>query len=235
MSSRKRFFLVFVFIIIDMFIIIGYLVIKDATMLNKLRNEVEVVSELNLGTDRYNTKIKCSSNYGVVESAIKSYLDNYSVSLQSELKVIKNPKLTTILSYDNYKEDGPGFSNSIKYLDETKKKFNNSIDKLTTGLERDTIMKYGREHISDTYSLGLYEELMFSEEMLNNFEGTKELLFNTRIKVNSIFDNSKEVLKYLNKNKDDWKLEDGEIQFISQEKYDQYDKLISKVKTEKEE
>jgi len=41
MSSRRKFLLVFCFILLDMFLLVGFLVIRDATFLNDLKKEVE--------------------------------------------------------------------------------------------------------------------------------------------------------------------------------------------------
>ena len=49
-------------------------------------------------------------------------------------------------------------------------------------------------------------------------------------RINTIFDTSKEVLEYLKNNPDSWKTEEGEIRFNSQEKYDQYAKILDKIK-----
>ena len=120
MSNKKKFFLVFLFILLDMFLLIGYLVIRDATMLNDLKKEVRSLSKLDITKDRYNKSIKTSGDYAVVEKSIKTYLDDYAVLLQDVLSVVKDPKLVKILSYDNYSKDGPEFTESLKYLEDTK-------------------------------------------------------------------------------------------------------------------
>ena len=46
MSSRKKFLLVFGFIVLNMFMLVSFLVIRDATMENELKNEMEYLSKL---------------------------------------------------------------------------------------------------------------------------------------------------------------------------------------------
>ena len=104
MSNRKKFFLTFVFIMIDAILLVSFFLIRDAAMLNQLKKEAEKMSEKNLTTDRYNTKVRTRGEYGKVEKAMKSYLDDYSLLLQETLQIVKDSELTSILSYDNYKK-----------------------------------------------------------------------------------------------------------------------------------
>lgn len=230
MSSKKKFFLIFIFILLDMFLLIGYLVIRDATMLNDLKKEVKSLSKLDITKDRYNKSIKTRGNYGVVEKSIKSYLDDYAVLLQDVLSIMSDPELTKILSYDNYKEDGPEFTKSLKYLNDTKKDFNNNIDTLISNLDEDYVKNYINDKIDDKYYRDLYIELMWTNERKESFNETKELLDGTKVKVNNILDTSIEVLTFLKNNKDSWILEDNEIKFKTSEQYNQYNNLISKIK-----
>ena len=229
MSVRRKFFLIFIFIMIDIGILIGYLVVRDATMLNNLKNEVEEISKLDLAKDRFNTKIKCSGNYGVIEKTIKGFLDEYSLSIQDTMSIVEDKEFTKILSYENYKNDGPKFEKSFKYLKENRDKFNNSINELIVYLNEDSIIEYGEKRINDNYSLNLYRELMLDKKMTSNYESTKGLLYKTKDRINNIFDTSKKVLEYLKDNQDSWKIEDKEIQFNSQEKFDGYEKILKNI------
>lgn len=232
MSSRKKFFLVFVFIILDMFLLIGFLVIRDATMLNDLKKEINELTKLDITKDRYNTEIKSKGNYALVEKAIKEYLDDYAVSLQDVLFVIQDPQLTKILSYDNYSKDGPEFKESLNYLKLTKKEFNEKMDDLLANLEEENIVNYANDKISDPYYAGLYKELMLSNNMKDDFNETKDLLYKTKIRVNNVFDTSTEVLNFLVANKNSWKLENGEIKFLTKDLYNKYNSMIAKIKTD---
>lgn len=229
MSSRKKFFLVFCFIILDMFLLIGYLVIRDATMRNDLRKEIHELSKLDITRDRYNRKLKTKGDYATVEKAIKEYLDDYAVSLQEVLKVIDDKELTTILSSDNYTKDGPEFTNSLKYLNTTKDQFNEDINTLILNLEEDNIKNYINDKTNDPYYRNLYIELMLDEDMKGNFSETKRLLENTKKDVNNIFSVSTEVLNFLSLNKGNWQVEEGQIKFQTQDLYNQYNTLISKL------
>lgn len=229
MSSRRKFLLIFCFIILDMFLLIGFLVIRDATLLNNLEKEVLELTKLDITKDRYNRKIKSRGNYAIVEGAIKEYLDDYATSLQEVLAVIKDKNLTKILSYDNYSTDGPDFKKSFTYLSDTKKDFNNKIDKLIENSEENKITSYINTKITDPYYIGLYKDLMSTEDIIDEFNETRTLLEKTKVRVNNVFDVSTEVLNFLVTNKDSWSVEDGEIKFLTTDLYNYYITLVGKL------
>ena len=235
MSSRKKFLLVFGFIVLNMFMLVSFLVIRDATMENELKNEMEYLSKLDITKDRYNKKIVTRGKYAVVEKSIKKYFDDYHLELQEVLKLINDKELTTILSYDNYSTDGPEFTKSLEYLKTSKETFNKKVD--------DLINKFGDEEIKNNiykstkeeYYVNLYDNLMLSSNMRSNYNSTIELLKSTKSRMNNVYDTSIEVLNFLVLYKDDWVVEDGEIKFKTQDLYNYYNELISKVSTKKSE
>lgn len=235
MNSRKKFLLVFGFIVLNMFMLVSFLVIRDATMENELKNEMEYLSKLDITKDRYNKKTVTRGKYAVVEKSIKKYLDDYHLELQEVLKLINDKELTTILSYDNYSTDGPEFTKSLEYLNLSKETFNKKVD--------DLINKFGDEEIKNNiykstkeeYYVNLYDNLMFSSNMRSNYNSTIELLKSTKSRMNNVYDTSIEVLNFLVLYKDDWVVEDGEIKFKTQDLYNYYNELISKVSTKKSE
>ncbi len=213
-----------------MFLLIGFLVIRDATLLNDLKKEINELSKLDITKDRFNRKIKSRGNYAVVEKAIKEYLDNYAVSLQEISRIINDKKLLTILSYDNYLKDGPEFKKSLAYIDETSIKFNEKIDNLIEDLDEEVIKNYINKKIKEPYFVDLYKELMLGKEMTDGFNDTKETLKKLKKSINNVFNVSKEVLNFLTINKDSWEIEDGEIKFLTTDLCNHYNSLVAKIK-----
>ena len=230
MKDKKIFFFVFCFIIIDVILLLGFLYLRDATLENKLRKEIETLSKLDITKDRYNTEIKSSGKYKIVEEAIKTYLDDYAVGLQEVSSVLSDSTLTKVLSYNNYQEDGPEFSKSRNYLNETKDKFDKTIDELISKSDKDTISNYIYDKTDDHELIKLYQELMLDDSILEELNSNKELLVNTKVKIDNILDTSLEVLNFLNTYNDSWIIENGEIKFKNQELYNYYNELINKVK-----
>ena len=103
MSSRKKFLLVFGFIVLNMFMLVSFLVIRDATMENELKNEMEYLSKLDITKDRYNKKTVTRGKYAVVEKSIKKYLDDYHLELQEVLKLINDDENAFCELYSIYR------------------------------------------------------------------------------------------------------------------------------------
>lgn len=230
MKDRKIFFFIFCFIIIDILLLLGFLFLRDATRENRLRKEIRSLSKLDITKDRYNTKIKSGGKYKIVEETIKQYLDDYAVGLQEVSGVLSDSTLTKVLSYDNYQSDGPEFKKSREYLSETRDKFDNIIDNLISKSEKETISNYIYDKTTDPELVKLYQELMLDDSILEELNSNKELLVNTKVKIDNILDTSLEVLNFLNTYSDSWIIENGEIKFKNKELFNYYNNLISKVK-----
>ena len=230
MTKRKKFFFIFCFIIIDAILVVGFLVIRDATSLSKLDNEMSIIYKKDITNDRYNTKLKSNGGYAVVEKTIKDYLDYYAVNIQKLSQMLDDPKLSEMLSYDNYSKDGPNFNESLKYLEDNKKSFNKIVDELLENMNEDNISKRILEKTDDSYYISLYKDIMFSDEMSDELNNINDLLNNVKTDANDIYDTCITVLNYLKVYQGEWTLEDGEIKFKTQDMYDYYTGLVNKVK-----
>ena len=215
MSNKKKFFIIFLFIILDAFLLVGYLVIRDKTNLSNLKKEVNEINKLDVTKDSYNRRIKTSGDYALVEKTIKNYLNDYSKGVQEVKSDMNDTKLTKILSYDNYTSDGFEFTESYKYLEEEKKEFNEKIDLLIEKSSKKYIEKYIDKNIKDKYYNNLCTELLITEKRMKSLEETKQTLEEIKTKVNKIIDTSTEVLNLLKENKDVCTLEDGQIKIKS--------------------
>ncbi len=230
MNNKKKFFIIFLFILLDAFLLVGYLVIRDKTNLANLNKEVKEINKLDITKDNFNRRIKTSGDYALVERTIKNYLNDYSKGVQEVKNTMTDSQLTKILSYDNYTSDGFEFVESFKYLSSEKESFNKEIDSLIEKSNKKSMEKYINKKIKDKYYNNLCTELMITEERIESLEETKKTLEEIKSKVNNIIDTSSEVLNLLKDNKDDCVLEDAQIKFKSKSVYDKYNELINKIK-----
>ena len=230
MSNRKKFFIIFLFILLDSFLVVGYLVIRDKTNLTNLNKEIKEINKLDITKDKYDRRIKTSGDYALVEKTIKNYLNDYSKGIQEIKNTMNDSKLTKILSFDNYSTDGFEFVESFKYLESEKKDFNKEIDLLIEKSNKKYIEKYIDKKIKDRYFNDLCNELMVTDKRINSLEETKKTLEEIKSKVNKIIDTSTEVLNLLKDNKDDCVLEEGQIKFKSKSVFDKYNELINKIR-----
>lgn len=229
MKHKTKVILTTIFVIFDIVLLGSIIIIRDATMRNNLYKEANLLAKQDFTQDRYNTKLKTSGRYGKIENTMKSYLDDYAVTLQGIAKDIHNDSLTQVLSYKNYETDGPEFKKSITYLSNSKKEFNKKVDKLISNSKENSIINYGKSKLSSTRNLDIYKDLMLDDKMMANFEDTQTTLNETKVRMNNIYDTSSSILEFLAKNKDNWKLENGEIKFKTQALYDEYNNMINKL------
>lgn len=229
MTNRKKFFIVFIFIIIDSFLLISFLVIRDATFENTLRKEIASLQTLDITKDRYNTKIKSRGNYALIEKTIKTYLDNYAKNFQEILNILNDDNFKNLLSANNYLQDGPNFTNSFSYINETKIAFNKKIDNLILDCNEEKIKNYINTVLVDPYYINLYQELMLNENTTQEFIESRKILEETKTKINNFLDVSKDLFTFLKNNSSNWKIENGEIKFQTQELLNEYIKYTNQI------
>ena len=70
---------------------------------------------------------------------------------------------------------------------------------------------------------------MVTDKRMKDFNEKKELLNNTKTKVNNVLDTSTELLTFLKNNKGNYELGDNEIKFKNRDLYNQYNGYISKI------
>lgn len=229
MSNRKKIVLVLLFVGIDVLLIYGIVKFHNASMLNYLKREVSILENKKISQDSYSYKIITMGGYAKVEEAIKKYLYDYSTLLKDTMNIVKDPVIQKVLSYENYQKDGPDFNESISMLKEKKNLFNKNVDQLIQSSSKKSIQNNIRNKIYQSYYQQLYDELFVNDSFVESFKNTSKLLENAKEKMNTIFDTSLEVLNFLSLEKENWKVEDGEIKFQTQALYDQYMSFINKL------
>lgn len=230
MTFQKKCFLIFVFGLFNFLLIVGFLIIRDNVLEYNLRKEINELSELDITKDRFNSDLKTSGNYVLVEEAIKLYLDDYAVYLQDVLNVINSEEFRGLFSLDNYKNDGPEFNNSLNYIEKTKNKFNSDILFLIDKSNEDSIKNNILSYTRDNYYVSLYEQLMLGDEKSIDFEKNIIMLNNLQDEVNNVFSVSVSMFEFLSLNRENYTIENGEIKFKTQELLNQYNIYINKIK-----
>lgn len=230
MKNKKRFFLIFVFIVVDALLLISYLVLNDKTNKANLEKEIKYLEKLDVSEDEYDRSIKTTGEYAKVERTIKKYLNTYANDYQELLTDIKDDKLTKVLSYSNMEKDAFEFIESFKYLNEKKLNINKEIDSLKERSEKEKITKYLKKNIKNKEYQELAIKLMLSKKTLNNMNKNKEDLEKIRTKVNTVVDTSNEVLTLLKDNKDICALEENQVKIKSRKVFDKYNELVNKIK-----
>lgn len=247
-KKRKNKWIVRISIILGIIIIAGsifaYILMKDLKQEDILRNEISSLSKKDFSKDKYNTSLKTNGDYGVVEKVIKDYFDEYAKNLQDISDIASDKTISSLLSTENFKKDGPDFVKTKKYLNETRTSFNTKVDELSYMTSESEIMKRIENKKLDSYYVKLYKELMLKETTEEDFKKSLENIDKLKSSINKILDTEEAVIDLLISEKGKWEIKDfsaeagaeasERIVFEKTETLEKYNELIKDYQKKKE-
>ncbi len=193
-----------------------------------LKNEVNNLITKNLAEDNFNTKIKTNGKYIEVESAIKTYLNDYSNNVKEILVIINDDNLKSILSAKNYEIDGPSFVNTTNYLLTTRENFNTKMEKLIELTNEENILSYIKNKDLSNYYEELYKKYMLKEQFKQEIEDSILDLKQSSENINNLIEKEKKVIDFLIICKG-WAIKENQIIFSSEADLATYNNLISEI------
>ena len=142
--------------------------------------------------------------------------------------IINDERMNNVLTVTNYKEDGPNFTDTINYLDETKQKVLNLKASMLGDLEVNTIMSYIiNEDLEESY-IDLYGTLEFAKE--SNINKNKENIESAVDSFVSQIEGMENVIDFLIENKNEWEINDDMIVFDDTSLSNEYNDMISSIR-----
>ncbi len=230
---KKKIILIVVILLLIAGGTIAYLYMTDMKQEEILIQEVNKISELDLSSDDVDMDIKTKGDYAIVEKAIKDYINEYSNITKATINIMNDEKIEDILSIENYKKDGPDFVETKKYVENSKKEFNDNIQKLIELTNEESIKKnIEKANLTDNYYLELYNNLMLGEEMSQDLKDTEAELVDSKEMLNEVYATQENVIDFLVKNKGKWSIEGDELQFESDDLANKYEELIDSLPKE---
>lgn len=226
----KKIYIAIISMCIFTIIMIIFFTTRNIVMQKKLSEEVEILSTMNIMNDVYEVKLYTKGNYKKVERAIKTYLRDYSNSLQAVLNILNDEKLKKVLSASNYEQDGKEFTVTLGYLEKTKIDFNDNMNTLIKLSKKNEIMKYIEKEELGKYYNNLYKNYMFDDGIETNIKNSKLQLETTTNSINNLINTDIEVINLLKQNKDSWTIENDTIVFYQEDLLNKYNELVGKVK-----
>ena len=212
--------------------VVSFILIRDLKQESILKTEISNLAKQDFENANFNTNIKSTKNYAVVEKSIKEYLDEYSTNLKELLKIADDEKLVNILSADNYSKDGPDFKETKEYLSTTKTSFNEKLNRLTQMTTEEEIMNKIEEKKLDKTYVDLYKKLMLGETKKVDFSESQETYKQIGENINNILTTEEKVIDLLISNKNKWQIEDGKIVFQNTDTLNKYNELIKEYQSE---
>lgn len=231
MKVMKKKTLIIVGVVVALIVgFITYFVITDLNQEEKLKNELNEISNLvntkDIDMEKVNKRldtIVTTGEYAIVEKAVKEYLsDSFDNSIEMA-NLLNDERITKSLTIENYKEDGKDFKNTKVYLKETIIKLENCKNKYYEFLTEEKAMSYIDNENLDSYYIDFYKnEIMSDIEEVKN-DKTIENSINDVI---SLLQNTEKVIDFLIENKDNWEVNEENIIFNSELLSNKYNELI---------
>ena len=226
--------LIFIFIVV-----VGAFSIKDILEENKLRDESELLLELTNAEEYDDSKISEVLNRTItkgdcakVEKALKEYVKAEYEETKKIRNILENEKIYNVLTPENYKNDGPEFEESLKYIEDSKNTIKEASENLIILMSEEEKLKYiEKQKFNDStdkdYYLNFYKELINVDENANKTD--MENMNKSTSDVISFLDSMEEILEFLKENKNEWNVENNELVFTSEKLSDEFNNLIDKL------
>ena len=229
---KKKIIIAIIVIVIAVIGVLGYMVISDLGQEEKLNQEFSEIADLsnaeNINTDELNKRLDrtvTTGDYAKVEVALKSYLKDTLKISEGIMNVLNDERITNLLTLDNYKNDGTEFTESKKFIEDTRKQLEDDKNKFSELLTKEKAMSYIENEKLDSYYVDIYEK-EFAEEIATIDDESLEKSLDEIIEILNI---SEKVLNLLSENPNSWTLTDENIVFSNESLANQYDELINLV------
>ena len=233
MGKKKIVFIVIGIIVLVLLGIFGYMVVDEMNQTNKLIIEVDEVSQMfnqtSLDYEIIEQKLLTNvskGDYLVVEKAVKQYLSDALASMKELQSVVDDNRITTLLTIDNYAEDGPDFVNTKEYIQNTKTALENLKNEFISYTTQEKMDEYISDKGLDEYYIELYNELMGGDEIM---QADIEELESSLDSIINMLNNTEVVIDFLIENKDSWELQGENIVFFSNDLVNEYNELTSNI------
>lgn len=232
---KKKILIILTIIIVIALGTVGYFVYQDFMQEEKLITELNEISDLansgypNTNMDEINEmleRIVTTGDYAVVEMAFKSYLkDNFNNTIEIA-ELLNDERITTILTAENYKEDGKEFTNTKEYINTTRDKLKECKEKYVEFFTEEKAMSYINNKGLDSYYTDFYKQEFFGD--IENI-GDSKIIEDSINEIIEVLNTSEEIINFLVDNKNSWNIDGDNIVFTSESLSNKYNELISKL------
>lgn len=218
-KSNKKIIVIAIIVVIVLAIAVGvYFVADDYRQKTIVASEMDSINS----TGEINTEIKSKGKYAEVEKALKDYLSEYKQAAVDIAEQYKNEQFATILSAENFKNDGPNFESSKKLINDVKAKGEETKTKLAEMVTEE----YKEKRATDSGLTGKYKDLFKDSIKLENDSDTVDKTINS---VNNYLDKVEEVFNFLKECEGKWQVNGDKVEFRDMSNLTKYNSLITSV------
>ena len=227
---KKKIIIIVAIIIVAILAIMGYFIFSDLKQEENLKTELSEISDLTnaetIDTDAINERLDriiTTGDYAVVEDAFKTYLRENFDNILKITEILNDERITTLLTVENYKEDGKEFTESKNYIVTTRNELERCKAKYAEFLTEEKAMSYIDDKGLDSYYTDLYKQ-----EFVGDIESSNDGVVESSIdEIIAILNTSEKILNLLSENQNDWEIEGENIVFSNDSLSNEYDELIN--------
>ena len=227
---KKKIIIIVAIIIVAILAIMGYFIFSDLKQEENLKTELSEISDLTnaetIDTDAINERLDriiTTGDYAVVEDAFKTYLRENFDNILKITEILNDERITTLLTVENYKEDGKEFTESKNYIVTTRNELDRCKAKYAEFLTEEKAMSYINDNGLDSYYTDLYKQ-----EFVGDIESSNDGVVESSIdEIIAILNTSEKILNLLSENQNDWEIEGENIVFSNDSLSNEYDELIN--------
>ena len=227
---KKKIIIIVAIIIVAILAIMGYFIFSDLKQEENLKTELSEISDLTnaetIDTDAINERLDriiTTGDYAVVEDAFKTYLRENFDNILKITEILNDERITTLLTVENYKEDGKEFTESKNYIVTTRNELERCKAKYAEFLTEEKAMSYINDNGLDSYYTDLYKQ-----EFVGDIESSNDGVVESSIdEIIAILNTSEKILNLLSENQNDWEIEGENIVFSNDSLSNEYDELIN--------
>ena len=227
---KKKIIIIVAIIIVAILAIMGYFIFSDLKQEENLKTELSEISDLTnaetIDIDAINERLDriiTTGDYAVVEDAFKTYLRENFDNILKITEILNDERITTLLTVENYKEDGKEFTESKNYIVTTRNELERCKAKYAEFLTEEKAMSYINDNGLDSYYTDLYKQ-----EFVGDIESSNDGVVESSIdEIIAILNTSEKILNLLSENQNDWEIEGENIVFSNDNLSNEYDELIN--------
>lgn len=222
-KSKNQKVVVIVAVVVAVIAVVGVIAgifVNDFVQRAIIGSEMEKINT----SGKVDETIQSSGKYADVEKALKNYVNEYQGVANAVAEQYTNEKLTSILSVNNYKNDGPEFKESRKLVADVKKQGEEAKTKLA-----EMVADEFKDKKADEAGLtGKYKDLFKNSIQLDSeLKDVNATIDN----INNYLSKIEDVFNFLNENKANWSIKNNQVQFKSMSQVTKYNSLITMVNT----
>ena len=228
MKKSKIILIIAIVVILAIIAIFAYSIVSELGQENKLNEEMNEISTIIASNDYTEEEINqrldervTDGDYGKVENAAKTYLKDV-IKLNIELsQIVNNGELSTMLTSNNYQEDGPEFTNTKEYISSTTQRLEEMKQEYEEYMSTEKVMSYIEKENVDEYYVELYKTIMGESSYEEISSSIDELI--------DVLNKSNDIIDFLIENKGSWEIQDDMIVFSTNEQIEEYNNLIAQL------